>query len=550
MNVAALANGAWLVSSFAAWRRLKSAFDHPQRAQHEVLHRLVSTNRHTAFGRAHGFERISCWEDFCQHVPLLKPDGLEPWIDRIRQGESCVLTREKITRLVPTSGSTEGRKWIPFTAAFQQELNAAVGPWMVDLAQQFPRIVGGPAYWSISPAVDVSTAVHSAVPLGFDDDTAYLGGWRQRWVDAAMAVPSAVRFAPSVEEFRYLTLLFLLRQRELRLVSVWHPSFLTLLLDALPRVWDELLADVAEGGCQRLSALPPALERVLRGRPDPKRSAELKSLGPASARALWPKWDLVSCWADAQAAIPARDLERRLPGIAIQGKGLIATEAVVTIPFAGKHPLAIRSHFYEFVDIAGTVRRAHQLNRGERYRVVVTTGSGLWRYVLGDVVEVDGFVGATPSLRFIGRGDRVSDLCGEKLEESFVTHAVQAACAACGAVPSFTLLAPEQGREGCSWHYTFFVQDGAQERLASLLEQQLCANPHYAWCRQLGQLGAVEVCLLPAGAYTRFCVEVAEEGSGRHLGDVKPQILSGRTDWRKVLLNAKESQTPDPSLRM
>ena len=63
----------------------------------------------------------------------------------------------------------------------------------------------------------------------------------------------------------------------------------------------------------------------------------------------------------------------------------------------------------------------------ESSAVIVTTGGGLWRYRLGDLVEVDGFVAATPSLRFIGRGASVSALCGEKLNETFVTRAIEAA---------------------------------------------------------------------------------------------------------------------------
>ena len=56
-----------------------------------------------------------------------------------------------------------------------------------------------------------------------------------------MAVPDELRLVKDMEVFRYVTLLCLLRQRELRLISVWHPSFLTLLVDALSTNWQELL---------------------------------------------------------------------------------------------------------------------------------------------------------------------------------------------------------------------------------------------------------------------------------------------------------------------
>lgn len=534
MNLAAFANAAWLASSLPAWTRFRQTLRRPEQAQSERLRDLIRANRHSAFGKAHHFDGIRGWEDFCERVPVTGPDRLEPWVGRIRGGESEVLTREPVTRLVPTSGSTGGRKLIPYTAAFQGELNAAIGPWMVDLARQFPGVVAGPAYWSISPSVD-SSGGDSAVPVGFDDDSAYLGGWRQRCVDMLMAVPSALRLAPTVEDLRYLTLLCLLRQPGLRLMSVWHPSFLTLLLEALPGHWDELLQDIKRGGCRRAGHLPELLRHALAAGPNARRAAELKHLGPADPTALWPQWRLVSCWADAQAVLPARDLERRLPGVIIQSKGLLATEAVVTIPFEGKHPIALRSHFYEFVDSTGRVSRAHELRLGETYQVVVTTGAGLWRYALGDRVEVDGFLGATPSLRFVGRDNRVSDVCGEKLEEAFVTQALQAACLACGLAPSFAMLAPER-KPDRGWHYTLFLEGASDDPLISCLERELRANPHYAWCRDLGQLGPVTLCLLHDGAYERFCAELMREGAGCRAGDVKPQNLSSRSDWRRVLL--------------
>jgi hypothetical protein len=207
---------------------------------------------------------------------------------------------------------------------------------------------------------------------------------------------------------------------------------------------------------------------------------------------------------------------------------LLATEAVVSIPFNGLHPVAIRSHFYEFEDEHGAVKLAHELQPGDSCRVIVTTGSGLWRYRLGDLVEVDGVAGRTPSLRFLGRGGNVSDLCGEKLTEAFVTRAIASAMDSCGREPSFAMLAPE--RDGTRWRYCMFVEGGADDSVVARLETELRANPHYALCRDLGQLGPLQVFRVTTGAYEIFCAVAVTEG--RRLGEVKPQSLSARTDWR------------------
>lgn len=532
MSTAAFANAAWLASNLPAWNRFRRALHEPEKTQREILQDLIASNADCAFGRAHGFGAIRSYEEFRDRVPVADYESGEPWISRIMRGEQNVLTSEPVTRLLPTSGSSSGRKLIPFTAGFQRELNAAIGPWMVDLFLQHPTVALGSAYWSISPALPTAAEV-SAVPIGFDDDSAYLGGLRQRLVAAALAVPPALRFVQNVEDSRYLTLLCLSRQAGLRMISVWHPSFLTLLLDALPACWDELLRDVERGDCQRAARLPSEVRRAVAARAQPRRAAELRGAGPANPEGLWPHLRLVSCWGDAQAALPAHDLQRRLPGVVVQSKGLLATEACVSIPFRGLHPVAIRSHFYEFADARGEVRLAHELRQGESCRVVVTTGGGLWRYQLGDLVEVDGFVGRTPSLRFLGRSGNVSDLCGEKLAEPFVTRIFESVFAGSGMAPRFALLAPECGEGG--WGYTVFVEGDVIGSLDMQLDAALRANPHYAHCRDLGQLRALRVLRLKAGAQEAFCAALAAEG--RRLGDVKPQSLSSRSDWR-VLLRA------------
>jgi hypothetical protein len=273
------------------------------------------------------------------------------------------------------------------------------------------------------------------------------------------------------------------------------------------------------------------LRQFLHSRARSRRADELRALGPTNPRALWPHLRVVSCWADAQSAWPAADLAARLPGVVLQPKGLLATEGVLSIPFQGLHPLAIGSHFLEFADEAGRVCGTDQLKLGGIYQVILTTGGGLWRYRLGDLVEVDGFVERTPSVRFLGRGQGVSDLCGEKLSEAFVTRAISSALQSCGVNTPLALLAPEH-RDG-RWSYTLFAEGELPAELASQLDGELQANPHYALCQKLGQLGTVQICPLRRGATDQFLR--LQAAAGRRLGDVKPPSLLPQADWRKRL---------------
>lgn len=58
---------------------------------------------------------------------------------------------------------------------------------------------------------------------------------------------------------------------------------------------------------------------------------------------------MVSAWDTAAAAPWARQLQALLPQAGFQGKGLWATEGVVT-SVSGRYPLAYMSHVYEFID--------------------------------------------------------------------------------------------------------------------------------------------------------------------------------------------------------
>ena len=182
--------------------------------------------------------------------------------------------------------------------------------------------------------------------------------------------------------------------------------------------------------------------------------------------------------------------------------------------------IAICSHFFEFLAPDGRPRLAHELEHGVEYTVVLTTGGGLYRYHLADRVKVDGVVGRTPSLVFVGKDDRVSDLFGEKLSDGFVSAVLDRLFPEPSQRPGFSMLAPTpSGTRTC---YTLFVARSAQpfDGLAQRLESELRRNPHYAWCVDLGQLAPARVMRVGDGAddaYVQHCVTL-----GQRRGDVKP----------------------------
>ncbi len=500
MGLASQAAGlAWWGANLPGERAFRKALRDPQACQERLLLQYLRRNIDTAFGKQHGFATIRSVAEYQERVPLSDYDGHAPWFDRAATGEAGVLTRDPVRHFALSSGSTRAAKQIPYTALLQEEFCRAVAPWMVDLFRTRPDLALGPAYWSISPVAREATRTSGGIPVGFEEDSAYLGGIWKRLVDGMMAVPSGVRHIQDLEAFRHATALHLLRCRELRILSVWHPSFLELLLESLERDWDRLLGEL--GG---------------------RRQAELSRLGPQDTTGIWPRLGLVSCWGDGHAALGLEALRKRFPGVTVQPKGLIATEAFVTVPYAGQMPIAARSHFFEFMDEAGTPRLVHQLETDREYSVVVTTGGGLYRYKLEDRVQVTGFLDATPSLRFLGKEDHISDLRGEKLSEGFVASAQKSVFQRHGLTPAFALLAPAEAGD----RYSLFIESERDlpDRLAVDLDEALQENPHYRYCRDLGQLAPVDAVRVPKDGYRRYVERC--RSLGQRIGDIKPTALS------------------------
>ena len=545
MTLAAwVANSVWRLASQSEARRFTRAMVDIEATQRAGLARILRNNAGTAYGQRYGFADITSAEEYQARVPLVTYEDVQPEIARMAEGVPDILIPGQPSLFVPTSGSTAATKLIPYNQALRAEFQAGIAPWIVDMFRANPQMAGGPAYWSISPATWTQRTTDGGIPIGFDDDTAYLHPLIARLLGQAMAVPSAVACISDMDAFRYVTLAYLLRARELRFISVWNPTFLTLLLAPLATWAEPLARDLANGTLSPPGDVAPDVLALLSApfSPNRRRAHELEQVNMEPA-ALWPHLALISCWTAAAAAEPARELSRLFPRVPIAGKGLLATEGMVSFPLHGLpgSALAVCGHFFEFLPVDGGIPRlAWQLDEGVQYQVVLTTGGGLYRYRLGDFVTVLGHTSACPLVEFDGRSNAVSDFYGEKLHEAHVTQAIRTASAEAGVPLTFALLAPE-GQTRIT-HYTLFITTDApvpadcETALRLMLERELCDNIHYTYCRQLGQLDAVNVCVLLISAReAQVRMLHAAMRKGMRAGEAKPVCLDRGTCWRERL---------------
>jgi hypothetical protein len=388
--------------------------------------------------------------------------------------------------------------------------------------------------------------------VGFAHDSEYVGWLQQRLLGAVMAVPPQVRLIENIDSFRYVSLLFLLRRPDLRLLSVWNPSFLTLLVERLAEWWPMLAADIAGGTLSPPGPLAPDIHAQLQplNRPAPRRAAAVAAICRASEQAderhrqLWPRLRLISCWTEAHAARLVPDMARLFPHAHIQGKGLLATEGCISVPLPGVEGAlpALRSHLLEFLPLHDATARpllAHELETGAQYAVVLTTGGGLYRYQLHDIVEMIGRLHACPLLRFVGKQAHISDHVGEKLNAAHVRAALDQVLQQHELAPTFVMLACETLPTGAA--YVLFIAAAEAsttqlQRLGAALEARLCNNYHYDYCRSLGQLAALRVFRVAAQAQADYIFHC--HADGQRLGDIKPSALHQQSGWLDVFQGA------------
>jgi hypothetical protein len=457
------------------------------------------------------------------------------WSDWRGRAEAChqtggSLVDSPVQRWQPTSGSTSAVKLVPYTRAFLGELDAAIGPWLGDMYRQHPAIAGGRHYWSLSW---VPTELRARFAADLNDDAQLLSAGKRVLSALTQAVPARVALAETSDDSLFATLVYLAGDTRLAMLSVWSPTFALSLLERLGH-WREPVAEVLASGRwpARLAGLLPAPA------PQPLRAAALRGWDgvpdPGFFAAFWPCLALVSSWDTASAAGWAARLREWLPQAGFQGKGLWATEGVVTIPFAGLCPLAYRSHVCEFEDSHGEILPPWALRRGQQVVPVISTGSGLLRYRLQDVLEVEAFLGEVPCLRFLGRNDG-TDLVGEKMS---AVHAQQvlASLPLPPGMQAVTLLAAADTGDGRPGYLLLLDADPARpasgDQLATLageLEARLAGQFHYRLARDLGQLRGARVAAL-AGMREHYTgMRVAH---GMIEGNVKVEPL---TAWLRPL---------------
>lgn len=426
-----------LLAAYASYvkRRFIHNTQHMMAAQERFLCRLLTAHQYTELGQKFGLKDIKTIDHFREQIPIWAYANYEPFCDRIAHGEFNILNPDPVIYINLTSGSTGKKKQVPVTQRFQHTLRqadlAGMGFALAALRRQQRKF--GKFF------ITNSVQVQGQTPGGIEYGPVSVGSIRKGKLlfEQTFAQPFRALEISDTLARHYVCLLFALRHRDLRGIAANFPMLILRTCSYLEHYAEDLIHDLECGAIASWLKLEPDIRVDLEKHwsAAPKRAAHLRAILRTEGR-LTPKlaWADLSFISTARGGTSGFYLDRfpdYFGDTPVFGGVYGSAEATFSV-----YPdfdvdggiLAIESGFFEFVPVdqwqaeQPKTLLPNEVKVGDRYRILVTSYSGFYRYDIGDVVEVVGFYEQTPLITFCHRQGGLLSATTEKTTEF---HAVQ-----------------------------------------------------------------------------------------------------------------------------
>ncbi len=499
------------------YRRFLAAAHDATARQAYVLRRLITRNADSDFGRDHHFRRIRSYADYRANVPIRTYEQLGGYMERVKAGDVGALfgAGQKILMFALTSGTADQPKYIPVTPDFLQGFRDGWNAFGVKaIVDHIPALLR-PIVRVSSPMDEFRTP--AGVPCGAI--TGLMAATQKALVRKYYVCPAEAAYI-SDPQVRYYTTMRMSIPADAAFIITASPATVLKLARAADEHSERLIRDIQDGTLWPAADIAPEIRTALapRLRPDPVTARRLQALVQQHG-ALLPKhyWrlDFLANWTGGTMGLYLRDFPHYFGDTPVRDVGLVASEGRMSIPIEDGTPagiLEVTSSFYEFIPVeeidspAPLVLRSHELEVGCDYFILLSNAAGLYRYHIGDLIRVVGYVGQAPLIEFLNKGRHTCSLAGEKLTERQVVQAAEAVSRTAPLHLDNFVLAP---RWATIPYYLLHVDrpasgdvDGA--RLAEAMDGQLRRlNMEYDGKRRSGRLGPIDVNLLPPGTLVR-----------------------------------------------
>lgn len=376
-------------------KRLREIDDfavHAEDIQREQLSYLLAQGAPTEYGKKFGFGGIRSAEQFSQNVPVVSYQELQPYVERLMQGEHHLLWNEKIKFFSKSSGTTGAQsKYIPVSRQALKQCHYKGGRDLFALyLQANPQSgvfsgqnisMGGSLHpWKSNPKIccgDVSAIITAQLPF---------------WAEMRRTPRRSIALMDEWESKLRLMAQITLSQDIRSILGV--PSWVMLLLEKV-----------------------------------------LALSGKESIREIWPNFEV---FVHGGVSFPpyAQPLKKILGEDCRFWETYNASEGFFGIQYGNNSDLLLMLDYgvyYEFMPME-EFGRPHprtigigQVETGKQYALVISTNAGLWRYLIGDTIV---FTSTKPYLfKISGRTRHFINTFGEELIVDNADHALAEACA-------------------------------------------------------------------------------------------------------------------------
>lgn len=540
-------------------KKFLSALDNFQNVQCDLL--ISQLQRHAAsdFGRRYDFASIRTVADFRRAMPLTTYADVEPYIEQVRDGrcEAMFGRGTRVHMFAMTSGTTSRAKYIPVTDDYLRQYRTGWMTWGLKTFLDHPAAFQSYMLQLVSSMNDEQTPC--GLPAGAI--SGLTAATQKRAARNIYSSPPCVAEIKHTPTKYYVALLMALRFESLTIVSA-NPSTLLGLARTLDEQHEMLLDDLARGRVNDSIDLPPTVREQLTHalKPHERRARQLRDVarrgGGLRPRDAW-HMPFIGCWKGGTLSLYLRQFPQWYGGTAVRDIGLIASEGRMTIPLHDEGAagvLDVQGSFFEFLPASdgrndgSETLLPHEVEVGREYYIILTTPSGLYRYNIGDLVRIEGFVGGSPLVTFLSKGAHASNLTGEKLTEHQVVAAVNDAVADLNLNLLSYCLAP-------TWddnqpYYSLLVEScdvggnaATAQKLAANVDHRLRElNIEYQGKRDSKRLGVVRVRLLAPGAWQKYDAEVIA-ARRRGIEQYKHQFLATDPQFERRFAAIEERAT-------
>lgn len=487
---------------------LKISVNNPKDTQEKVLGHLIGTAKDTAYGREHRFSDIKNYRQFREQLPLTTYEDLLPYIEKILKGQQNMLWPTPIKWFAKSSGTTGSKsKVVPVSMEGLEQCHYQGGRDMLALyINNYPDAklfsgknlsIGGSQENNFSSNNEFYTANISAIVMK------NLPFWAQFGRTPGLEVTMMNNWEEKIRKIAEITT----QQNVTSLAG--SPMWMLLLLQHI----------VKEQKIEYIQDIWPNLEVFFHG-----------SVSFAPYRPLFESLD--------------KNNSLRYLEIFNATEGFFGLQDQKDDPSL----LLMLNYgiFYEFIPEREflleepSVVPLWEVEKGKNYSMVITTNSGLWRYMIGDTIKFT----STAPFRFVitGRTKHCINVFGEDLFVENAEKALAIACSKTGAVLQDFTAAPffyEQQKKGYHEWLVEFVQSPRDlNEFTSILDLELGnLNEDYAAKRKENiAIGTPVVREMPAGTFYQWLKKKNKLG-GQH----KVPRLSNSREFVEELLDLQEN---------